>query len=263
MAKNWRIQFRCLTSRLTDQITPAGILLDLDGTVLPVDHRPSPRVMNAVAEASKRIPVAIASGREQDEVGHFARMFGLTTPQVAENGATLMDPITGRAISRHLIDRATIEPLVEEIAKSASGILVSDAGRLVRDPADIKDWQISIIMARFADEAEARKWADRYPPDVISACATNDNQGDWYLDCTAPGVDKAAGARDFANAVGAAPEEFLVIGDGSNDLPMFEVAGISVAMEGSTRELIEVATDVTADLANDGAALAIEKYVLG
>ena len=237
--------------------------MDLDGTVLPADHRPSQRVMNAVAEASKRVPVAIASGREQDEVGHFARMLGLTAPQVAENGATLMDPVTGRAINRHVIDRETVEPLVEEIAKSASRILVSDAGRFVRDPAHITDWQISIIMARFSDESEAREWADRYPPEVISSYATNDNQGDWYLDCTAPGVDKAMGARDFARAVGISAEELLVIGDGSNDLPMFEVAGISVAMGDSTPELLNMATDVTADLSNDGAALAIEKYVLG
>jgi len=241
---------------------PAGLLLDLDGTVLPSDNRPTSRVVAAVTAAAKLIPVAIASGREQDEVGHFARLFGLTSPQVAENGATLMDPLTGIALNRHVIDRDVAEHLLEEMMPIASEILIRDSGRFIRDPHSITDWQISIIMAKFSDESEAREWSTRFPCDAVSAYATKDNNGDWYLDCTAPGIDKASGALDFAHIVGVEAEDLMVIGDGSNDIPMFDIAGISIAMADSALGLLDVATDVTADLSSDGAALAIEKYVL-
>ena len=54
----------------------------------------------------------------------------------------------------------------------------------------------------------------------------------------------------------------MVIGDGLNDIPMFEVAGIAVAMEGSPSELVELATDTAPDIEHDGAVEAIEKYIL-
>jgi hypothetical protein len=42
---------------------PKGLLIDLDGTVLPKSNQPSNAVKAAIAAASKIIPVAIASGR--------------------------------------------------------------------------------------------------------------------------------------------------------------------------------------------------------
>ena len=67
--------------------TTKALLFDLDGTVLPQDDRPTATVIEAVRAASRLIPVAIASGRVQDDVCHYARLFGLSTPQVADNGA--------------------------------------------------------------------------------------------------------------------------------------------------------------------------------
>ncbi len=242
--------------------TIKGLLLDLDGTVLPENNRPTARVVEAIAEASQKIPVAIASGRVQDDVCHFARLFGLDTPQVSDNGATLIDPLTGRAINRHILDRPVAEGVIYELKKVSSRVLACDSGRFIADPAQITDWQITIVMAKFKSESEARGWIDQYSSDALSMYATVDNLGDWYVDCTAAGIDKAIGARDFANAVNIDINDLMVIGDGWNDAPMFEVAGTSIAMEGSPAEVLDLATAVTPNIHHDGAALAIEKYVL-
>jgi len=241
---------------------PSGLLIDLDGTVLPENNRPTKRVIDAIAEASRLIPVAVASGRVQDDVCHFARLFGLTVPQISDNGATLIDPVTGRALKRHILDRETAELVVSDLKKSSYRILACDAGRFVEDPDQIEDWKITIVMAKFDSEAEARGWIERFPADKVSSYATVDNLGHWYVDCTPLGVNKGTGARNFAKEVGVDASKLMVIGDGWNDVPMFDVAGTRIAMEGAPQEMLERATEVVPGIDHDGAVLAIEKYVL-
>ena len=75
---------------------PQALLIDLDGTLISKGENLSSRAGDAVRAAAESIPVAIASGRFSEEVGHYARLLGLRGPQVAENGATLLEPLTGR-----------------------------------------------------------------------------------------------------------------------------------------------------------------------
>ena len=241
---------------------PSGLLIDLDGTVLPENNRPTKRVIDAIIEASRLIPIAVASGRVQDDVCHFTRLFGLTDPQISDNGATLIDPITGRALKRHILDRETAELVVSDLRKSSDRVFACDAGRFLDNPDCIEDWKITIVMAKFDSEAESRGWIERFPADKVSSYATVDNLGHWYVDCTPLGVNKGTGARNFAKEVGVDVSKLMVIGDGWNDMPMFDVAGTRIAMEGAPQEMLEMATEVVPGIDHDGAVLAIEKYVL-
>ena len=54
----------------------------------------------------------------------------------------------------------------------------------------------------------------------------------------------------------------MVIGDGWNDVPMFKVAGLPIAMSAAPTELLELAFATIPNIDHGGAALAIEKYVL-
>ena len=99
---------------------PKGLLIDLDGTVLPKSNQPSNAVKAAITAASKIIPVAIASGRVQDDVCHYARLFGLTTLQIADNGATLIDPLTGCATIRRTFTKADAMHAVSILESIAS-----------------------------------------------------------------------------------------------------------------------------------------------
>ena len=57
-------------------------------------------------------------------------------------------------------------------------------------------------------------------------------------------------------------DEVLAIGDGLNDLPLFEAAGTKVAMGNAYDELKALADDITLDVENGGVAAAIGKYLL-
>ena len=101
--------------------TPKALLLDLDYTVLPTGDLATTPVIEAVAKASRLIPVAIASGSVQDVVCHI----GLMTLQVSNKGAKLVGPLTGRATNLHILGRAeaeaTVNTLQEVLAEPTAG----------------------------------------------------------------------------------------------------------------------------------------------
>lgn len=181
---------------------PKGLLIDLDGTVLPKSNQPSNAVKAAITAASKIIPVAIASGRVQDDVCHYARLFGLTTLQIADNGATLIDPLTGCATIRRTFTKADAMHAVSILESIASRVLVCDAGRLVPLPKNITEWDVTVIMGEFPNESEAMHWEECLKSDTLAASASIDNVDKWYIDCTVAGVDKAYGAAEFASNIG-------------------------------------------------------------
>ena len=52
----------------------------------------------------------------------------------------------------------------------------------------------------------------------------------------------------------------MAIGDGHNDLPMFQAAGLSIAMGNACKEIQQECDDITADHLHHGVANAINKY---
>ena len=79
---------------------------------------------------------------------------------------------------------------------------------------------------------------------------------------TAPDADKGHGVTELARAVGVPLEQVAVVGDGRNDVSMFRVAGLSIAVDNASDEVKKAADHVTASNVDDGVAQAIDRYVL-
>lgn len=84
-----------------------------------------------------------------------------------------------------------------------------------------------------------------------------------FVEVFDPSVDKGSALRFVARHLGIAIEETTAIGDSWNDAPLLEAAGFSVAMGSAPPELKEICDRVVGDVAHDGVAEAIDKYVLG
>lgn len=84
----------------------------------------------------------------------------------------------------------------------------------------------------------------------------------YYLDVTHPTADKGHATRAFAKHWGVPLAEVAVLGDMANDLPMFEVAGLAIAMGNAAPDVQAKASAVTASNDEDGWAQAIEQIVL-
>ena len=80
----------------------------------------------------------------------------------------------------------------------------------------------------------------------------------YYLDVTPPGCNKGTFVQAVAQRLGIASDAVATIGDMQNDLAMFRVSGISIAMGNATDDVKKVANHVTASNEDEGFARAIE-----
>ena len=85
----------------------------------------------------------------------------------------------------------------------------------------------------------------------------------YYLDITDRLANKGTGLLKIAKQLGVPPAEIAVIGDGGNDIAMFEQAGLCIAM-GNAQPAVKAAADfVTDSNGEDGFAKAVERFILG
>ncbi len=244
-------------------LKPSGLLIDLDGTLVDMDDRFSPGVATAVERAAERIPVAIASGREPDEVSHFARMLGLEGPQVCDNGARLVDPLTGRSLYQSPMPEALSRRLIDSICAEGLTFYAVENGRMVRTRDGFREWAVTIIAANAGDERIARSVMRKLASDeTTTELSTNQDGTFWYVNFVLPGIDKAHGVRQFAKTLGLDPGELAAVGDGLNDVSMFDLVGLPVAMGNASDEVKRHARFVVGNQVDDGLAEAIERFVL-
>lgn len=81
-----------------------------------------------------------------------------------------------------------------------------------------------------------------------------------------PGVNKGAGARRYLEALeakcGRAPSMVYAFGDSENDMPLFDVADVSVAMGQASDKVKARATFIAETCGNDGVASALRHFGL-
>ncbi|MGN0487633.1 MAG: HAD family hydrolase [Ruminococcus sp.] len=73
---------------------------------------------------------------------------------------------------------------------------------------------------------------------------------------------KGTSLLELAESLGINQSEVMAIGDSGNDLNMLELAGFSVAMENSSKNIIDTADYVTKSCEESGVAYAIKKFCL-
>jgi len=84
----------------------------------------------------------------------------------------------------------------------------------------------------------------------------------YYLDITHPLANKGVALSEIAKLLALPLEELAVIGDGGNDIAMFERSGLSIAMGNASPEVRRAADFVTGSNREDGFATAIERFIL-
>lgn len=84
----------------------------------------------------------------------------------------------------------------------------------------------------------------------------------YFLEITPPGIEKASALGFLCELLHIDREKVMACGDGLNDIPMMQFAGLAVAMENACRETREAADYVTLSNENSGVAYAIKKFIL-
>jgi Cof subfamily protein (haloacid dehalogenase superfamily) len=261
------------------------VALDLDGTLIGEDLVLRPRVRDAVAKAREAgVAVTIVTGRMFGAARPFVQALNIDGPVVCYQGAAIFDAASGATLretpvhsdvtretlawahehgvhaqcyaddtlyvdqinrfSKRYTDLARVEPVVVPSLREAFSerptikiVLVDDAERA--------DQHLAALRALLGERAYlTRSHVD-------------------FVEVVDPQVNKGEALGFVAQRHGVSLDETLAVGDAWNDVPLLDAAGVGIAMGSGPPELLAHADHVVADVAHDGVAEAIERYVLG
>ena len=240
-----------------------ALLLDLDGTLVNHKEEISPRVRRAVAEASERMHVSIATGREPSHVIHYARLLGLTGPQIGDGGASVLDPATGAFIWSAALSNAVSKRIITDLEYADVRFRATYPGGSTTILGDLPYWDLTRISALGLDEVAADQLAAKL---AASGCVEVNksylpNEDLWAVDFTPRGVNKGTAARRVAETLGVPASEIAAVGDSYNDIPLLEFCGFAVAMGGAPPDVAAVADHIAPAIEEDGAAIAIKQIL--
>ncbi|MBV9385950.1 MAG: HAD family phosphatase [Chroococcidiopsidaceae cyanobacterium CP_BM_ER_R8_30] len=266
------------------------LVLDIDGTIAGESNEIRQPVRRAIRSCQERgVQVAIATGRMYCSALRFHQESGSTLPLVAYQGAWIQDPATQQLHRHWPVARQTAEQLLDYFEQPQLRTVLSvhfyiNDRLYVRELT--KETQIYAERSGIKPIAvgDLRQVLQNEPTKVL-ALSDDTNVIDQLLgtlrrqytpaelyltksvatffEATNPFVNKGTGVRYLAEELlGLQAANVMTIGDNFNDVEMLEYAGIGVAMGNAPIEVKAVAQWVAPTVEQDGAAAAIEEFVL-
>ena len=262
----------------------SAVVSDVDGTLVTDDKVLTAPTRAAVAGLHAcGIAFAIISSRPPRGLRMLIDSLRITTPVAGFNGGLVTTPALS-PLKQHLMSPVAARQAVEIIdAHGAQAWLFHGEDWLARDPAGpyvgLEQKTIlypPIIVADFGRALDAASKIVAVSDDfdlltrlepvaraALAERATVARSQPYYLDFTHPLANKGAALCELAKLLGIPPAEIAVIGDGGNDVAMFERGGLSIAMGNAAPQVQRAADFVTDPNSQDGFAKAVERYVLG
>lgn len=260
---------------------PRLFAIDVDGTLLTSDHRITALTRDAIARTLLAgAEIVLASSRPPQALEPILRQLDLVEPVVfvASQGAVTGTAQLGGGLRIHHRESLPLQS-ARDFARDAAR-----AGRTVswftptswfvsRIDDDVR-WEAEVVglepvlrdLCRLED-----------PPDKLMLMSTpaHELRTDplWlglpailhaqassvgYVELTVRGTDKATALRRYCDTKQVRASSVAAIGDGPNDLSLFEYAGTSIAMANSRVEVLDKAQFVTRSNDEEGVATALD-----
>ncbi len=251
--------------------------IDLDGTLLRRDGTISARTKRAVRSAlAAGIEPVLVTARGPRTVGDIAVELGVRGEAICSNGAIVLDLRTRRVRRLREIETEVALELVRALRERLPGILFAVEREAFAHEPGFSAWEFTppagtrvataeelleqpptkLILRHAGHELEA---IAAVAEEVAGQRASVSVSGEWVVEVSAAGVNKAAALAELCAERGIAAAEVVAFGDHLNDLPMLAWAGRAVAVANAHPEVIAVADEVTATNDEDGVAQVLER----
>jgi len=260
------------------------IAIDLDDTLLRHDLTISERTLHAVNTAiEKGVMVTVATGRMPLSCQKFIHQLGICMPVITCHGAIIRDMKKGETIYRKTIDNDIAVQAVKIMQSEGMHcqIYLQDKIYTNKQNTWAETWKkLTAVQAEEADLLKVLEQKDG-PEKIISIDAEEliyqkyqayqkmfygkihlTLSKPMFLEMSDAAVNKGSALEILARMHHIQRDEIMAIGDSLNDLEMIQFAGKGVAMGNGRPEVKMVADYITATNDEDGAAEAIEKFVL-
>lgn len=273
-----------------------AILLDVDGTL--IDDQGTIRdktrsILHAVH--ARGVHVMISTGRSEGGTRPILEDLGIPNPAVVFNGAAVFCPTTDKLIEERVLSNRVVDRALALGARDDHMTVVSRTGEkvtltprdeiegsAVRDMEDMnyvatRDEYPTEYLSRITflsrahtdsavlyDEVERAldlpAYLTHFPLNALPMHRTSPFQ---VVDVQPPCRGKGEAVRWLNEVHGFAPESIVAVGDATNDIPMFEAAGLAVAMGNAMPEAKAAADRVIGSNNSDALADLIEELFGG
>jgi Cof subfamily protein (haloacid dehalogenase superfamily) len=265
------------------------LFIDVDGTSLNSAKALTAGVRAAVIEARQAgVSVCFATGRMFEAVAHWVADLGLSAPQIANNGADVVDPGSTRRLLNRCLSPASVAWLLDR-GEALGLVPVVFAGRRVlatatvpdhfliernnefvevvpgvalRDP-DLGVEKVLYLSVSRADELPACRDALNalapLPAGVRFAALITER---GILNVCDPQATKLLAAAWVCAYLGCGLEDAVAVGDGDNDVELLAGVGRGVAMGNASPAARAAVALSVPDNDHDGLAVAIRDIVL-
>jgi len=260
------------------------LALDVDGTLMGDDLLISPAVRRAIAAAQEReVVVTLATGRMFDFVLPLARELDITAPLICYQGGLIQAPTSNEPLYRATMEPALMREVLEWQAQYGAHVAIyADADVFLTERRHPDEFYHYVLGERVTWVDDLSSVLERHEPIkfvvFIESCEADDIKTELerrfegrmeltrshatIVEGNPPGVSKGNALRMLAAHQSIPRAQVMAIGDQDNDISMIAWAGVGVAMGNGSPAVKAIADWVAPPLAEDGAAVAIERFVL-
>jgi len=249
-----------------------AVALDMDGTLLNDSKKISSSTGNCIEILKKKsiVPILV-TGRSFEALRPFKDTLKLTSPVICYNGAQVIDGLTGELLQNHLLSDSSSRFLInlakkEDIHVQAykNGILYFEKRRPESDhyeshvnlKGEIIDFDtispLNFTKMMYVGKHDKLKKIQQTVIRTIGYETTVIFSNDEFLEFMHKDISKGSALLYALSLLGIKSEETIAFGDGENDIPMLETAGIGVAMGNASTEVKKAADFITLSNNEDG-----------
>lgn len=235
------------------------VVFDLDGTVLPIEEYGAPKegvkdTMHDLSDAG--IQLASASGRAACHCIPIWRDFGFTGPCIILGGARIVNSETGMVIWEQPLPEGSVSDITrlihgqvreirfDETTYSINAVLMDKLPNKASmiNAIGIEDNKVEILANEIAKKI----------PGVGAHIAQSWIPGFQDIHIVHELATKGHGVQKLISYLGINKNDVMAVGDGNNDVSMFENVGYGVAMGNAVPALKAIANYEIPSLDEDG-----------
>lgn len=257
------------------------IATDVDGTLLDDESRMPPLNREALLQCRKRgIEVILATGKTMASIKDLVAELGLKLPQVTLNGSMTVSPDM-KVVRASRIDPGIYSDVIGFIKENGyPPVVAMDDGKLYAEELHPDLRYIHEIGEEFIKVDSIRSELFRSNTvDIYIPITSSDpldkalrqkysgrlqfiRSGKYFFDILNMEATKGNALLKIIDRLGIKPEEVAVFGDSPNDLSMFGMAGLKVAVKNAYPEVLKAADIITDESYNSGLGKAVYKYMI-
>ena len=218
------------------------LAVDVDGTLTDGQQAVDPRVLPVLRNWNA--PVVVATGKSLPYPVALCQFAGIPTRVIAENGG-----VTAIADTDAIVydgDREAAQAVLDEYVAAGHS----------------PGWRETDFVNRWREtEVAVAREQPLEPLEVIAADHGLEVVDTGYAyHVKDPGMSKGTALRTAASELDIDPADFLAVGDSTNDVSTFAIAGDSVAVANADDAALAAADRVTDASYADGFLEAVEEY---